>query len=175
MPEWMGGLGTRNWAGPISEVAKLAVQTIDGLSEKAEPEHDLPMKRAAMASSEMEWLTRLRWIAAYGNKRGAVPEWVLRNDGEALAEVAKAALKALDLAISMGFWRHKVRGSVYSEVARATISTNGQDEGKRVVVYRSMIYPNEVYVRDEKEFEDGRFERLWVRGGEHVETPSRSE
>lgn len=57
-------------------------------------------------------------------------------------------------------WRHKVRGSVYSEIARATVSTNGPDEGKRVVVYRSTSHPHEVFVRDEKEFEDGRFERL---------------
>lgn len=31
MPEWMGGLGTKNWAGPVAEVAKAAIQEIERL------------------------------------------------------------------------------------------------------------------------------------------------
>lgn len=134
MPEWMGGLGTKNWAGPISEVAKLAVQKIDGLSEKVAI--DTP------ATGEED--------------RSALKRRVAELDDE-----VRALIDALDEnLLPYPRWRHKVRGSIYAEIARATVSTNGPDEGKRVVVYRSTNYPHEVFARDEKEFEDGRFERL---------------
>lgn len=59
-------------------------------------------------------------------------------------------------------WRHKKRGSTYTEIGRATLQTaNVMRLGDmlEMTVYRSED-DGSLWVRSAREFEDGRFERL---------------
>jgi hypothetical protein len=58
-------------------------------------------------------------------------------------------------------WRHKKRGTTYTEVGRANlqIATDPIEEDDRVVIYRSDA-DGRLWVRGEAEFQDGRFEAL---------------
>lgn len=59
-------------------------------------------------------------------------------------------------------WRHKKRGTTYTEIARASLQDNdpsGLTTGDVMVVYRSDD-TGKVYCRGDDEFEDGRFEPL---------------
>lgn len=58
-------------------------------------------------------------------------------------------------------WRHVRRGTIYTEVGRAKLQTNGSvfSDMQPIVVYRSEG-DGSLWVRSTEEFEDGRFERL---------------
>ena len=58
-------------------------------------------------------------------------------------------------------WRHKKRGSIYFEHARATLQASEPallQEGAQVVIYRGT--DGKLWCRAAAEFDDGRFERL---------------
>lgn len=61
-------------------------------------------------------------------------------------------------------WRHKVRGTSYTEIGRGELQMSGSadetaiSEGDRMVVYRGE--DGKFWVRLEREFEDGRFDKL---------------
>ena len=60
----------------------------------------------------------------------------------------------------MARWRHKKRGTTYEEIGRAElqIAAGAVFEGDTLVVYRGE--DGKLWARGEREFEDGRFERL---------------
>lgn len=55
-------------------------------------------------------------------------------------------------------WRHKKRGTIYTEVCRAELraATRNPEEGELMIVYRGE--DGNVWVRAAGEFKDGRFE-----------------
>jgi hypothetical protein len=57
-------------------------------------------------------------------------------------------------------WRHKKRGSTYTEVDRALLqaATGPVGEGAVLVIYRDD--QGRLWARQESEFEDGRFEEV---------------
>lgn len=57
-------------------------------------------------------------------------------------------------------WRHVKRGTIYTEVVRAELQIAAIDvvEGSSMVVYRGE--DGKLWVREETEFEDGRFEEI---------------
>lgn len=56
-------------------------------------------------------------------------------------------------------WRHKQRGTVYEEVGRAELQSRAPSwDGLPMVVYRGE--DGKLWVREQLEFEDGRFERV---------------
>lgn len=56
-------------------------------------------------------------------------------------------------------WRHKKRGSTYTEIARATFQCTGSSlDEEPVVIYQAA--DGDFWVRLVAEFEDGRFERI---------------
>ncbi len=57
-------------------------------------------------------------------------------------------------------WRHKKRGTTYEIVGLAKLQYSGRlDDMTPMIVYRSES-DGSLWVRSEKEFGDGRFERL---------------
>jgi hypothetical protein len=56
-------------------------------------------------------------------------------------------------------WRHKKRGTTYTEMGRATMQVNGPLDMAKVVIYQSNA-DGSMWVRPLSEFEDGRFERV---------------
>lgn len=57
-------------------------------------------------------------------------------------------------------WRHKVRGSTYTEVGRGCLQSTVHDfDYMPVVIYRADVNGT-LWVRPVAEFEDGRFERV---------------
>lgn len=56
-------------------------------------------------------------------------------------------------------FRH-YRGGLYKLLVVARESTNGPREGDACIVYQSMAYPSQIYVRDADEFLDGRFKKV---------------
>ena len=57
-------------------------------------------------------------------------------------------------------WRHKQRGSVYFEIGRGELQSAAAPswEGATMVVYRGE--DGKLWVREQREFDDGRFEEL---------------
>lgn len=57
-------------------------------------------------------------------------------------------------------WRHKKRGTIYTEVCRAELqaATGNPEEGELMIVYRGE--DGNVWVRGAGEFNDGRFEEV---------------
>lgn len=58
-------------------------------------------------------------------------------------------------------WKHKKRGTVYTQVGTAALQTSGDkplQDGEEMVVYRAP--DGELWVRSKSEFMDGRFERF---------------
>jgi hypothetical protein len=65
-------------------------------------------------------------------------------------------------------WRHKTRGTVYREIGRGELQFGGDPndaidrlkEGDRLVAYQSEQIDGRLWFRPEREFDDGRFEKL---------------
>jgi hypothetical protein len=67
---------------------------------------------------------------------------------------------ALEVKTTHPQWRHKKRGTVYKEIGRAKLQTNGNlSDGATMVVYQGE--DGKIWVREEEEFHDGRFEQVW--------------
>lgn len=58
-------------------------------------------------------------------------------------------------------WRHKKRGTIYTEIARGTLQTNEHPslDDEAVVIYRA-DHNGSWWCRPAHEFDDGRFERI---------------
>lgn len=56
-------------------------------------------------------------------------------------------------------WRHKKRGTTYTEMGRARLQVDGPLDMADVVIYQSNT-DGSMWVRPVTEFEDGRFERV---------------
>jgi hypothetical protein len=85
------------------------------------------------------------------------PDVTARRDGTLSPTPAQAIVAG-----GVRRWRHKKRGSVYTEVGRGLLQT--QDAGGLTDNEPMVVYRNEetgaLWIRDVTEFEDGRFEAL---------------
>ena len=79
----------------------------------------------------------------------------------ALEAERDAELLAMADAISSArSWRHRKRGSEYTEIGRAVLqaSTGPVGEGATLVIYQNVS--GKLWAREQTEFEDGRFEEI---------------
>jgi hypothetical protein len=75
---------------------------------------------------------------------------------------------------SVAQWRHKKRGTTYTEIGRARLQQSGQfgpTEGDELVIYRSDT-DGSLWARATSEFMDGRFEALAAPPADAAEPPT---
>lgn len=110
---------------------------------------------------QVEQIAKTIWTAeslrTVGRKRFGTWEDVNENDKAKYRFVAQAILE------SGAAYRHKARGSEYTEMGIARLQVEGGrgcrlQDGERMRVYRAE--DGSWWVRSEREFDDGRFERI---------------
>lgn len=101
-------------------------------------------------NSKFQWMTEKEFETKYTQMT------VIEDDDFASIKMAIDAAKNSKAT----YWKHVERGSIYEEAARAElqVATNPPQEGDVIVIYQGK--DGKFWARAEKEFEDGRFEKV---------------